>query len=101
MQDRSAGVPPAVAGATRPRFGQVTIRNRGRLPHWEMQNATYFVTFRLTDSLPTSVLDQIIQEREALRKTACQLNRNLTSNERRKIQRLSTPIIEKYLDTGS
>jgi hypothetical protein len=34
--DRSAGVPPAVSGASRPRFGEVTIRNRGRLPqHWE------------------------------------------------------------------
>ena len=31
--DCSAGVPPAVAGASRPRFGEVTIRDRGRLPH--------------------------------------------------------------------
>jgi hypothetical protein len=35
MLDCSAGAPPAVAGASRPRFGSVTIRNRGRLPHWE------------------------------------------------------------------
>jgi hypothetical protein len=42
--DRSAGASPAVAGATRPRFGEITIRERGRLPHWEKDNATYFVT---------------------------------------------------------
>jgi hypothetical protein len=33
--NRSAGVPPAVAGASRPRFGEINIRDRGRLPHWE------------------------------------------------------------------
>src|SRR5215469_11835991 len=50
--NRSAGVPPAVSGASRPHFGEVTIRDRGRLPHWEKDNATYFITFRLSDSLP-------------------------------------------------
>ena len=29
----------------------------GRLPNWEAEGATYFVTFRLLDSLPRSVLD--------------------------------------------
>ena len=33
--DRSAGVPPAVAGASRPRFGEVKIRDRGHVPHWK------------------------------------------------------------------
>jgi hypothetical protein len=33
--DRSAGVPPAVVAASRPRFGEINIRDRGRLPHWE------------------------------------------------------------------
>ncbi len=99
--DRSAGVPPAVAGASRPRFGEVTIRNRGRLPHWEKDSATYFITFRLADSLPKSVLDRITSEREAIVKTATQLHRDLSSDERRKIQRLSTPIVEKFLDSGT
>jgi REP element-mobilizing transposase RayT len=99
--DRSAGVPPAVAGASRPRFGEVKIRDRGRLPHWEKESATYFITFRLADSLPKSVLDQIESEREAIVKTANQLHRALSPDERRKIQRLSSPIIEKYLDSGA
>jgi len=107
--DRSAGVPPAVpsvssgqaAGATRPRFGEVTIRNRGRLPHWEKDGATYFITFRLVDSLPKSVLDRIESERRAVVTTANQLHRALSADENRKIQRLSTPVIEQFLDNGA
>jgi REP element-mobilizing transposase RayT len=99
--DRSAGVPPAVAGPSRPRFGEVKIRNRGRLPHWEKEGATYFITFRLADSLPGPILDQIVTERQSIIKTANQLNRPLSSNERKKLQSLSTPIIERFLDSGA
>jgi len=101
ITDGSAGVPPAVAGASRPRFGEVTIRDRGRLPHWEKEGATYFVTFRLVDSLPKAVLDRIESERRAIVATANQLHRELSADESKKIQRLSTPIIEQYLDTGT
>ena len=85
---RSAGVSPAVAGASRPRYGSVTIRDRGRLPHWEMDSGTYFVTFRLADSLPEAVL--------------LQMRRRLSSkleNEERK--RELARAIERYLDKGS
>jgi REP element-mobilizing transposase RayT len=99
--DSSAGVPPAGAGASRPRFGEVTIHDRGRLPHWEKENGTYFITFRLADSLPKSVLDQIDSERQAIVRTANQLHRALSPDERRKIQRLSTPVIERFLDSGA
>ena len=84
--DRSAGVPPAVSGAFRPRFGEIKIRDRGRIPHWEKESATYFVTFRLADSLPKSVLEHIESERESLVKTAKQLQRELSSDERVKIK---------------
>ena len=100
-RDRSAGVPPAVAGASRPRFGEVTIHDRGRLPHWEKESATYFITFRLHDSLPQSVLERIESERESLVKTAKQLNRAASPSERKKLQQLSTKVIEQYLDNGS
>jgi len=30
----------------------------GNLPHWRQQGVTYFVTFRLADSLPQAKLDQ-------------------------------------------
>jgi len=36
----------------------------GSLPHWRQQGVTYFVTFRLADSLPQSVLADWQRERE-------------------------------------
>ncbi len=99
-QDRSAGALPAVAGATRPRYGEVTIRDRGRLPHWEKDNATYFATFRLADSLPKSVLDRIESERESILLLARQQSRSLTPSENRHLRRLSSVRIEQYLDAG-
>jgi len=96
----SAGVPPAVAGASRPRFGELTIRNRGRLPHWEIDSATYFITFRLADSLPSSVLDRIESERNNIVLTAKQLQRDLSPSERKKLEVLSSKTIERYLDQG-
>ena len=99
--DCSAGVSPAVAGASRPRFGEVKVRDRGRLPHWEKDNATYFITFRLADSLPKSVLERIESERLVIVKTAIGLRRDLSADERTRIARLSTPVIERFLDSGA
>ncbi|HZE57169.1 MAG TPA: hypothetical protein VE031_04890 [Chthoniobacterales bacterium] len=36
-----------------------------RLPHWQQNGATYFVTFRLADSIPANVLGRWRDEREA------------------------------------
>ena len=99
--DRSTGVPPAVAVASRPRLDEVTIHDRGRLPHWEKERATYFKTFRLADSLPRSVLERIESERKSIMVTAAQLVWALSSDERRKILRLSSPAIERFLDSGA
>lgn len=35
-----------------------------RLPHWTQEAASYFVTFRLADSVPQLLLNQWIEERE-------------------------------------
>ena len=99
--DCSAGVPPAVSGASRPRYGEITIRDRGRLPHWEKDSATYFITFRLSDSLPRTVLDQIESEKNNIVITAAQLNRDLSADERKRIAHLSNVRIERYLDAGA
>jgi len=99
--DRSAGVAPAVAGASRPRFGTVKIHDRGHLPHWEKESGTYFVTFRLADSLPKSVLEEIQLERQAVLRTSNQPHRPLSADERNKLKRLSTEIIERYPDNGA
>jgi hypothetical protein len=42
----------------------VTIRRR-HLPHWRQEGATYFVTFRLADSLPQDRIGQLLEARTA------------------------------------
>ena len=32
------------------------------LPHWRQEGGTYFVTFRLADSLPASVAEDVLRE---------------------------------------
>lgn len=99
--DRSAGAPPAVAGAASPRFGTVQIRDRGHLPHWEREGATYFVTFRLSNSLPSSVFEKIESEKKSIIRTANQAHRTLSLDETKKPQRLSAVIVEHALDQGT
>jgi REP element-mobilizing transposase RayT len=94
----SAGVPPAGFG---PRGYWVSIRNRGHLPHWEATAATYFVTFRLADSLPQEILRRILFEREDIPLTAAHVGRNLTEPEQKHLMNLHSPRIEKYLDAGA
>src|SRR6266851_5572662 len=66
--DRQAGGPSTITGAT-PIFrdldehGDLKITRR-RLPHWEQEGATYFVTFRLADSVPNALLNQWRDELE-------------------------------------
>lgn len=36
----------------------------GKLPHWEQAGATYFITFRIADSLPDSVMRLWMRERD-------------------------------------
>jgi len=98
---RSAGVPPAVVGASRPRFGTVTIRHRGRLPHWELDAGVYFVTFRLADSLPAQVLAQFRSERQSILATAAQHGRELSADEKQRIAKLFSSKIERHLDAGA
>ena len=35
----------------------------GELPHWEQEGATYFITFRTADSLPRSVAELLMRQR--------------------------------------
>ena len=44
----------------------ITKRTRGYLPHWERNNGTYFVTFRLGDSLPEAVLEELARHKRIL-----------------------------------
>jgi len=106
---RSAGFQPAPeqiqqpAGVTIPNFHyeSVATRGRGYLPHWEMEGAVYFVTFRLVDSLPQAVIESYRLEAKDLVRTAEHLGRELTKAERKRLHELFTEKIEGALDAGA
>jgi REP element-mobilizing transposase RayT len=77
-----------------------TARTRGRLPHWEVDHAIYFVTFRLADSLPQSVLREYEFERRDIVATALAAGRELSPSEQNKLEKLFSEKIESKLDAG-
>ena len=74
--------------------------SRGRLPHLKDEGATYFVTFRLGDSLPAEILQNYIAEREEIIKRARFMKRELTNPEMTRLVQLHSERIEAYLDAG-
>src|SRR4051812_24238427 len=73
------------------------IHSRGYLPHVKREGAAYFITFRLADSLPQSVLLQFQQQRaQALREMAAK-----DSMSREEIERDYRRKLERYLDKGA
>ena len=51
-------------------FTRLKTHSRGYLPHWEVEGATYFVTYRLHDSLPREVIARLRQEHKILSRRA-------------------------------
>jgi len=73
-------------------------RSRGSLPHWEIPGMTVFVTFRMSDSLPASVVETYRERRKALRR---RMEREPNDIELRKeAARLFTTSIDRILDAG-
>ena len=73
------------------------IHSRGYLPHVKREGASYFVTFRLTDSLPKEVLLRFEREHaEALRRLPTKATTEQTEEIHRDLHRK----IERYLDQG-
>jgi menaquinone-specific isochorismate synthase len=92
-----AGVPPAVF---LPLGGSLKVRSR-RLPHWEIEGAVYFVTFRLADSPPKKALQELDSERKDILATASQMGRSLSATERKRMGQLQVRSLEKTLDMGA
>jgi REP element-mobilizing transposase RayT len=86
-------------GAVQPRYGEVHIRNRGRLPHWEKEEGLYFLTFHQADSLPSAVLAKIA-ERHRILEAAKENNANLLPEQKARLAAYSQPRIEEYFDRG-
>ena len=80
--------------------GELSIRQGRKLPHWTRSGGIYAVTFRLADSLPQSILDSWLAEREELPARAAELEREMTEVELEELQKLNLKKIQDYLDTG-
>jgi REP element-mobilizing transposase RayT len=89
-----------INGAVQPRYGEVHIRNRGRLPHWEKEEGLYFLTFHLADSLPQAVLAKIA-ERHHILEAAKEINANLLPEQKALLADYSHARIEEYFDRGA
>lgn len=72
----------------------VQIHSRGRLPHWEVDNAVYFVTFRLRDALPREVAASLMLEREHMLRSVH------NDAERVKLDHAFSIRLDSYLDQG-
>jgi len=79
----------------------VQSRSRGYLPHWEKSGSTYFVTFRLADSLPGFILRQWAFERKDIEARARAQNRELTKYECERLAALFSERVDKYLGLGA
>jgi hypothetical protein len=90
----------AVQGAVQPRFGEVHVRQRGRLPHWEKDAGLYFFTFHLADSLPLPVLDKIA-ERQRILMAAKRVGAHLSPSQEVLVAEFSPAKLEGYFDRGT
>jgi REP element-mobilizing transposase RayT len=89
---RATGVP-----FTTPNPLRSGIHSRGYLPHVKRENASYFVTFRLVDSLPQQILlDYKREHAEKIRSVPIQ-DRDAIEEAQREYHRK----IERYLDRGT
>jgi len=85
------------------------VHRRGYLPHVKREGASYFVTFRLVDSLPKEVLLRFLGEKAErlralkLRKTigSAKAQTKQTEDTVEKIERDYRRKVERYLDLGA
>ncbi|MBA3650802.1 MAG: class I tRNA ligase family protein [Chthoniobacterales bacterium] len=77
-------------------FAEVDISRRN-LPHWEQSGATYFVTFRLADSLPATKLSELEEERKNWLKFHPQ---PWSDEEKRDYYERFSNQLERWLDAG-
>lgn len=75
-------------------------RDRGYLPHLEIPDSTYFITFRLAGTLPQTVLEGIRAERAKRAELARTKDRILSRLEEERLKYLESHRIQEYLDKG-
>ena len=74
------------------------LRTRGYLPRLEHAGSNYFVTFRLAGSLPKTVRDDFVFERNNIEKFARDQSRVLSKHEKQQLDYLLSSKVQQYLD---
>ncbi len=77
-------------------FAEIDVSRR-KLPHWSQRGTTFFVTFRLADSLPQSQLDALESERQ---QWLLRHHEPLSEPDKREYFRLFSERVEEWLDSG-
>jgi hypothetical protein len=77
-------------------FSDVEVTRR-RLPHWQQEGVTYFVTFRLADSIPADKLAYIEEERD---RWLASHPEPWTEEQKREYYACFCVPIERWLDVG-
>lgn len=72
---------------------EIDVRTGGYLPHWEQGEVWYFITFRLADALPHTVVEKIKLERERWKQA-----RDLANLSRRELAEYHQLFSEHYED---
>jgi REP element-mobilizing transposase RayT len=78
----------------------ITRRYGAYLPHWAREDGVYFVTFRLFDSLPQSVLARWTVDHERWVRIVRAKGTIVTRKEQHELQIRHKERIERYLDAG-
>jgi len=79
---------------------EVRKRAGHNLPHWTAEGAVYHVRFRLYDSIPANLREQLLDEKEDLLAVVKGKDRGLTTHEKRRLLRLYSDKVERLLDAG-
>ncbi len=73
------------------------VKSANHLPHWEQPGRCYFITFRMSDSIPASLMHTWSQERDQWLKTHPKPH---APEEIEEYQQRFTARIERWLDAG-
>ena len=82
-----------------PQGDRLVIHSRGRLPHWEVPEGLYFITFRQADSIPPEVTARLRLEHERLLTTLKQRDQ-WTAVERAQLSERVFLQLDAALDRG-
>ncbi|MCB9895724.1 MAG: transposase [Planctomycetes bacterium] len=78
----------------------IQVRQGSNLPHWTSEGATYFVTFRLADSLPKSAIQKLRAEAALLDNKLAMSPDDITPEELIRRAKLKSDAYLKLLDAG-